>query len=448
MPWLYLKGIFTGDFSDALAGLVGTDAPGLSANTLVRLKELWQGELERWQGRGLSTKHYVCFWADGIYFQPRLDHDLQCILVIVGADDMGRKEVLAIGGGYRESVQSWREALLDLTQRGLVIAPELATGDDALGFFKALREVYGIVREQRCWVHKTDNVLNKLPKSARPRAKQRLQNIWMAETKDGAEKGLDFFLQVYGPKYGKAEACLAKDRDVLPAFYDFPADHWKHLRTTGEMDKCFFTRCILYFARTASPVEEIGVRTARDQMGVQDCMRLVLDPRPMPHDLVASSDHPSHPLGCRVRRPDLGQIARCIETRERSVIDLVGLHMRVRDRFHLQRVGDYDPMNKGRQHPRHRHAVAGRIDRHLIRRPRSSAEPLQRGAGHANAASRPQPALFPENHLPEGAVNVDTGHAPHAPLLSAKMKGAAGHTTTTDLRSRRNRARVAEAASY
>ena len=241
LPWLYLKGISTGDFSDALAALVGTDAPGLSANTIVRLKEVWQGELERWQGRDLSTKRYVYFWADGIYFQPRLDHDRQCVLVIIGADDMGRKEVLAIDDGYRESAQSWREVLLDLRQRGLVIAPELATGDGALGFFKALREVYGIVREQRCWVHKTANVLNKLPKSAQPRAKQHLQNIWMAETKNDAEKGIDFFLQVYGPKYGKAAACLAKDRDVLLAFYDFAAEHWKHLRTTNPIESTFAT---------------------------------------------------------------------------------------------------------------------------------------------------------------------------------------------------------------
>ena len=241
LPWLYLKGISTGDFSDALAALVGADAPGLSANTIVRLKKVWQGEPERWQGHDLSTKRYVYFWADGIYLQPRLDHDRQCILVIIGADDMGRKEVLAIDDGYRESAQSWREVLLDLKQRGLVIAPELATGDGALGFFKALREVYGIVREQRCWVHRTANVLNKLPKSAQPRAKQHLQNIWMAETKDDAGKGFDFFLQAYGPKYGKAAACLAKDRDVLLAFYDFPAEHWKHLRTTNPIESTFAT---------------------------------------------------------------------------------------------------------------------------------------------------------------------------------------------------------------
>ena len=241
LPWLYLKGISTGDFSDALAALVGADAPGLSANTIVRLKKVWQEELERWQGRDLSAKRYVYFWADGIYFQPRLDKDRQCILVIIGADDRGRKEVLAIDDGYRESAQSWRELLLDLKKRGLVIPPELATGDGALGFWKALREVYGSVREQRCWVHKTANVLNKLPKSVQPKVKKRLQDIWMAETKDEAEKAFDFFVEIFGPKYDKAVACLAKNRVELLTFYDFPAEHWKHLRTTNPIESTFAT---------------------------------------------------------------------------------------------------------------------------------------------------------------------------------------------------------------
>ena len=192
LPWLYLKGISTGDFSGALAALLGPEAPGLSASTIVRLKEVWQGEMEHWQRRDLSARRYVYFWADGIYFSPRLD-DKQCILVIIGADELGRKELLAIADGYRESAQSWREVLLDLKRRGLAIAPELASGDGALGFWKALREVYGTTREQRCWVHKTANVLNKLPKSVQPRAKQHLQDIWMAETKRDAEKAFDFF---------------------------------------------------------------------------------------------------------------------------------------------------------------------------------------------------------------------------------------------------------------
>ncbi len=241
LPWLYLKGISTGDFGEALAVLLGPQAPGLSASTIARLKEVWQGELEHWRRRDLSARRYVYFWADGIYFSPRLDHDKQCILVIIGADELGRKELLAIADGYRESAQSWREVLLDLKRRGLKVAPELATGDDALGFWKALREVYGTAREQRCWVHKNANVLNKLPKSVQPRAKQHLQDIWMAETKREAEKAFDFFLEAYGAKYDKAAACLAKDRDVLITFYDFPAEHWKHIRTTNPIESTFAT---------------------------------------------------------------------------------------------------------------------------------------------------------------------------------------------------------------
>ena len=243
LPWLYLKGISTGDFCEALAALLGPEAPGLSASTIARLKEVWQGELEHWQRRDLSAKRYVYFWADGVYFSPRLDHDKQCMCVIIGADELGRKELLAIADGYRESAQSWREVLLDLKRRGLAIAPELATGDGALGFWKALREVYGTTREQRCWVHKTANVLNKLPKSVQPRAKQHLQDIWMAETRAVAEKAFDFFLEAYGPKYDKAVACLAKDRDVLLAFYDFPAEHWKHIRTTNRPSKAPLRPC-------------------------------------------------------------------------------------------------------------------------------------------------------------------------------------------------------------
>ncbi len=241
LPWLYLKGISTGDFSEALAALLGPEAPGLSASTIVRLKEVWQGEMERWQRRDLSARRYLYLWADGIYFSPRLDHDKQCMCVIIGADEYGRKELLAIADGYRESAQSWREVLLDLKRRGFTVAPELATGDGALGFWKALREVYGTTREQRCWVHKTANVLNKLPKSVQPRAKQRLQDIWMAETKQGAQKAFDFFLEAYGAKYDKAAACLAKDRDVLLTFYDFPAEHWKHIRTTNPIESTFAT---------------------------------------------------------------------------------------------------------------------------------------------------------------------------------------------------------------
>ena len=241
LPWLYLKGISTGDFSEALAALLGAEAPGLSASTITRLKEVWRAEAERWQRRDLSVRRYVYFWVDGIYFGARMEEEKQCILVIIGATDTGRKELIAITDGYRESAQSWREVLLDLKRRGLKKGPQLAVGDGALGFWKALREVYGETREQRCWVHKTGNVLNKLPKGLQNKAKQHLQDIWMAETRKAAERAFDFFLEAYGPKYDKAVACLAKDRDVLLTFYDFPAEHWKHVRTTNPIESTFAT---------------------------------------------------------------------------------------------------------------------------------------------------------------------------------------------------------------
>ena len=241
LPWLYLRGISSGDFSEALAALLGAQAPGLSASTIGRLKEVWQDEMERWQRRDLSAKRYVYFWVDGIYFGARLEEEKQCILVIIGATDHGTKELIAITDGYRESEQSWREVLLDLKRRGLGIGPELVTGDGALGFWKALRQVYGAAREQRCWVHKTGNILNKLPKGLQNKAKGHLQDIWMAETRKDAETAFDFFLEAYGPKYEKATACLAKDRDALLSFYDFPAEHWKHVRTTNPIESTFAT---------------------------------------------------------------------------------------------------------------------------------------------------------------------------------------------------------------
>ena len=241
LPWLYLKGISTGDFSEALAALLGTQAPGLSASTITRLKEVWKDEMERWQRRDLTAKRYVYFWVDGIYFGARMEEEKQCILVVIGATDTGQKELIAITDGYRESERSWLEVLLDLKRRGLEMGPELAVGDGALGFWKALRQVYGIAREQRCWVHKTGNVLNKLPKGLQKKAKSHLQEIWMAETRKQAENAFDFFLEAYGPKYDKATACLAKDRDALLAFYDFPAEHWKHIRTTNPIESTFAT---------------------------------------------------------------------------------------------------------------------------------------------------------------------------------------------------------------
>jgi len=241
IPWLYLKGISTGDFSEALAALLGPDAPGLSPTTIVRLKETWKGELEAWQKRDLSTKRYVYFWADGVYFQARLEQANQCFLVIMGADEAGNKELIGFWDGYRESEQSWTELLLDLKSRGLAIGPKLAAGDGALGFWKALIKVYGETRRQRCWVHKTANVLNKLPKSLQQQAKQRLHDIWMAESRDEAEKAFDLFIDSYRAKYPKAEDCLAKDRDALLTFFDFPAEHWTHIRTTNPIESTFAT---------------------------------------------------------------------------------------------------------------------------------------------------------------------------------------------------------------
>ena len=241
LPWLYLKGIASGDFGEALAALLGPDAPGLSASTIGRLKETWQAELAAWQARDLTSKRYVYFWVDGVYFNARLDQERQCILLVIGADERGRKELVGLTDGYRESEQSWRELLVDLRHRGLEIGPELAIGDGGLGFWKALRQVYGTAREQRCWVHKTANILNKLPKGVQAKAKQHLHTIWMAETRAAAEAAFDHFADAYGAKYDKAVACLVKDREVLLTFYDFPAEHWKHVRTTNPVESTFAT---------------------------------------------------------------------------------------------------------------------------------------------------------------------------------------------------------------
>ena len=242
LPWLYLKGVSTGQFEEALAALLGPDAPGLSAATVRRLVATWQREHARWQGRDLSTRRYVYIWADGVYFAPRLDQDRQCMLVLIGADAHGKKELLAIEDGYRESTQSWRELLLRLRdENGVTIAPELATGDGALGFWKALHEVWPGTRQQRCWVHKTANVLNVLPKSVHRKAKKDLHAIYEAEHRADAEVAFDRFLDKYGAKYHKAATCLAKDRAALLAFYDFPAENWKHVRSSNPIESTFAT---------------------------------------------------------------------------------------------------------------------------------------------------------------------------------------------------------------
>ena len=244
IPWLYLKGISTSDFGEALQALVGEKAKGLSANVVVRLKEQWGHEYDAWMKRDLSEKQYVYVWADGIHVKVRLEDDAnkkQCILVLMGATADGSKELIAVLDGYRESEQSWSELLLGMKQQGLQAAPKIAVGDGALGFWAALRKVFPATREQRCWVHKTANVLNKMPKSVQPKAKGDLHEIWQAETKADAETAFDHFQEKYDAKYPQACECLRKDREQLLTFYDFPAEHWGHLRTTNPIESTFAT---------------------------------------------------------------------------------------------------------------------------------------------------------------------------------------------------------------
>jgi putative transposase len=257
IPWLYLKGVSTGDFSEALAALLGADAPGLSATTVTRLKGVWEAEYQAWSQRSLEGKHYVYVWADGIYFNIRLQDERQCILVLMGATADGKKELIAIEDGFRESEQSWRGLLLDCKARGLTLDPKAAVGDGALGFWKALPQVYATTREQRCWVHKTANVLDKLPKSLQPKAKEMLHDIWQAATRKDADKAFDLFVATFEAKYPKATECLSKDRTELLAFYDFPAEHWIHLRTTNPIESTFATVRL----RTAK-TKGTGTRTA------------------------------------------------------------------------------------------------------------------------------------------------------------------------------------------
>ena len=258
LPWLYLKGLSTGDFSAALTALLGKDAPGLSAGTIGRLKEVWKEEQQQWARRDLSGKNFVYIWVDGVHFGVRLEDASQCILVVIGATADGKKQLLAINDGYRESEQSWKELLLDLKQRGLVIDPKLAIGDGALGFWKALPQVFGTTRAQRCWVHKTANVLNKLPVGQQARAKDAIHQIWMAECRVDAEQAFEKFLLTYESKYPKATECLVKDREVLLTFYDFPAEHWQHIRTTNPIESTFAT-VRLRTAKTRGCVSRAGL---------------------------------------------------------------------------------------------------------------------------------------------------------------------------------------------
>ena len=241
IPALYLKGISTNNFGEALEAILGPNAAGLSATNIVRLKEGWQKDYEAWAKRDLSNKRYVYFWADGIHFNVRLDKDRPCMLVIMGALEDGTKELVAIYDGHRESKESWREVLGDLKTHGLGQAPKLAVGDGALGFWRALEEEFPETREQRCWVHKTANVLEKLPKRKQPRAKSLLHEMYLSATRKDALETYDRFIEEYEAKWPKAVECLRKDKDALFTFYDFPAEHWGHLRTTNPIESTFAT---------------------------------------------------------------------------------------------------------------------------------------------------------------------------------------------------------------
>jgi putative transposase len=241
LPILYLRGVSMGDFQEALVALLGKDAPNLSPSVIARLRGAWEADYARWQRRDLSARRYVYIWADGVYLQARMEPQAECMLVLIGATPEGKKELVGFQVGIRESAQSWRELLIDLKARGLAIAPELATGDGALGFWKALEEVSPTTRHQRCTVHKTANVLDKLPKSVQPAAKAGLREIWTAPDRATAETAIAVFTEKYGVKYEKAVTCLVKDRDALLTFYDFPAEHWDHLRTSNPIESVFAT---------------------------------------------------------------------------------------------------------------------------------------------------------------------------------------------------------------
>jgi putative transposase len=241
LPVLYLRGISTGDFQEALVALLGREAPNLSPSVIARLTAEWQAEYEHWQRRDLSARRYVYVWADGVYLQARMEDHAECMLVLIGATPEGRKELVGFQVGVRESAQSWRELLLEVKRRGLAVAPEIAVGDGALGFWKAVDELYPGTHHQRCWVHKTANVLNKVPKSVQASMKADLREIHGAPTRAAADVAIGVFVEKYGAKYAKGAECLTKDRDALLAFYDFPAEHWDHLRTSNPIESVFAT---------------------------------------------------------------------------------------------------------------------------------------------------------------------------------------------------------------
>jgi transposase-like protein len=241
LPVLYLRGISTGDFQEALTALLGPDAPNLSPAVISRLTGEWKDEYERWQKRDLSARHYAYAWADGVYLQARMEDHGECMLVLIGATPEGKKELIGFQIGVRESAQSWRELLVDVKSRGLNVAPEIAVGDGALGFWKAIEEIFPGTRHQRCWVHKTVNVLDKVPLSVQPKMKQDLRETYLAPSRAAAEAAINVFVEKYGAKYSKAVECLTKDRASLLTFYDFPAEHWEHLRTTNPIESVFAT---------------------------------------------------------------------------------------------------------------------------------------------------------------------------------------------------------------
>ena len=241
LPVLYLRGISTGDFQEALAALLGKDAPNLSPAVISRLTAEWQGDYERWQNRDLSARRYVYVWADGVFLQARMEDHGECMLVLIGATPEGKKELIGFQVGARESTQSWRELLVEVKQRGVTIAPEIAVGDGALGFWKALDEIFPATRHQRCWVHKTANVLNKVALSVQTNMKKDLREVYLAPSRALAEAAIDVFAEKYRAKHDKAVECLTKDREALLALFDFPAEHWDHLRTTNPIESVFAT---------------------------------------------------------------------------------------------------------------------------------------------------------------------------------------------------------------
>ncbi|HLW27160.1 MAG TPA: IS256 family transposase [Kiloniellales bacterium] len=259
IPVLYLRGISTGDFQEALGALLGRDAPNLSPSAIGRLKEEWQDDYVRWQRRDLSARHYVYIWADGVYLQARMEDNAACMLVLIGATPEGRKELVGFQVVVRESAQSWRELLVDLKARGLSIMPRVAVGDGALGFWKALEEIFPSTRHQRCWQHKVLNVLNKAPKSVQPNMKTDLREVRDAPDRATAETAMAIFVDKYEAKYPKAVDCLTKDREALLTFFDFPAEHWDHLRTSNPIESVFAT----VRHRTVRTKGSLSQRTAR-----------------------------------------------------------------------------------------------------------------------------------------------------------------------------------------